>query len=90
MGLAMIAAMPIGDRIRQLRTAKGLSQEKVARAANLGLSHIARIEQGVIADPSWTTVLAIAHALGVSVADLEDVDSEPPPPAKRGRPKKGE
>lgn len=86
----MIAAMPIADRIRQLRTAKGMTQEQVARAANLGLSHYARLEQGGITDPTWSTVRAIAKALGVTVMDLEDVESEPPPPAKRGRPKKGE
>jgi transcriptional regulator with XRE-family HTH domain len=83
----MIPRMAIGDRIRDLRQAKGMTQEQLARAANLGLSHLARLEQGVITDPSWSTVRAVAQALGVAVTDLEDGKPKGEP-QKRGRPKR--
>ena len=79
MSTATLSFMAIGERVRELRKSRKLTQEQVARAANLGVSHLARIEQGAIADPSWSTVCAIAAALGVSVAKLED-DA-----AKRGK-----
>jgi XRE family transcriptional regulator, master regulator for biofilm formation len=82
-----IMPVMIGDRIRKLRQAKKMTQEALARAASLGLSHLARIEQGVIADPSWSTVRAIAQALGAAVTDLEDDDDADEKQAP-GRPKK--
>jgi transcriptional regulator with XRE-family HTH domain len=91
MGQAIIPVMAIGDRIKTLRTGKGMTQEQLARAARLGLSHLARIEQGVINDPSWSTVRAIARALDVPVTELEESEEVKPAaaaPRAKGRPKK--
>jgi transcriptional regulator with XRE-family HTH domain len=55
--------------IRNLRARRGLSQEAVARAADLTLSSYARIERG-LANPTWRTVSNIADALGVTLAEL--------------------
>ena len=57
--------------LRQLRQRGRLSQEAIARDAGLTVSAYARIERGE-ANPTWTTVTAIAHALGVSLAELGD------------------
>ncbi|WP_051323859.1 helix-turn-helix domain-containing protein [Candidatus Solirubrobacter pratensis] len=55
--------------IRDLRGQRGLSQEAVARAADLTLSSYARVERG-LANPTWRTVSQIADALGVTLAEL--------------------
>lgn len=83
MALSTMPIMAIGDRIRELRLARKLTQEQVARAADLGGSHLAKIEQGGIVDPSWSTVCAIAKALGVPVTELQDNEPPPPPAAKK-------
>jgi transcriptional regulator with XRE-family HTH domain len=85
--------MPIGDRLRQLRKAKGLSQMALARESGLSLSIITQLEQGLTADPKLSTLKALAKALGCKIDDLaedgedEPPAAEPPPPTppKRGR-----
>jgi transcriptional regulator with XRE-family HTH domain len=75
--------MTFGEKLRSLRESAGLSQEGLARASNLSTSTISKMEQRAI-DPSWTTVQALARALGVSCeAFQEDSASAPaPPPAE--------
>jgi transcriptional regulator with XRE-family HTH domain len=92
--------MTFGERLRRLRDAAGFSQEGLARAAGLSTSTVAKIEQRGI-DPSWTTVQALARALGVEVSAFasppaagpatpaaEALDSPPPQrkPARRKPP----
>lgn len=62
-----------GERLRQLRREKGLSQEDLAFAADLELSQISRIERGII-NTSISQVFQIAEALGVPVAALFDFE----------------
>lgn len=57
-----------GDRIREIRTQAGISQEALARRAGLSLRTVARIEAGE--DTKVQTLAAIADALGVAVSDL--------------------
>jgi transcriptional regulator with XRE-family HTH domain len=54
-------------RLKALREAAGLTQEQLAEAAGLNRYGLAKLEQGV-GQPHWPTVLALAKALGVSVA----------------------
>jgi transcriptional regulator with XRE-family HTH domain len=54
-------------RLKALREARGLSQAELAEAAGLHLSVVFKIEQGVRDDPAWSTVQALAEALGVEV-----------------------
>lgn len=58
-----------GQRLRQLRKEKGLSQEALAFAADIELSQISRMERGII-NTSISQVFQIAQALGVSPAAL--------------------
>lgn len=60
----------IGDRIRKYRLERELSQEKLARLADLAFPTIAKIEAGATLNPSIDTVKKLAAALGVSVDDL--------------------
>ena len=47
-----------------------LSQEALARAADLSLPTIVKIESGETPNPTIDTVKKIADALGVSIDDL--------------------
>ena len=55
--------------IRDLRQRRGLSQEAAAQRAGLTVSAYARIERGE-ANPTWTTVTQVAHALEMTLVDL--------------------
>lgn len=66
----------IGSRIRAARKAEGISQEELARRADLSLNGIAILERGKRTDPHFSTLARIAGALGVSVASLTE-DREP-------------
>jgi transcriptional regulator with XRE-family HTH domain len=59
----------LGAVIRELRTAQGLTQARLAELANLEPTWISRLEQGR-ANPSWGTVQRLAAALGETVASL--------------------
>jgi len=60
----------IGKTIRRYRQEKEMSQEALARAANLSLPTIVKIESGETPNPSIDTVKKIAAALGISVDEL--------------------
>lgn len=62
----------IGERIRQLRTERGMSQIELAERAGLIQPHIVRIEQGRYS-VGLDTLQAIAKALGCTV-DIVAVD----------------
>ena len=57
----------IGANLRNLRKKKGLSQEKLARRADISLNTLTKIESGYAKKPTIQTVVKIANALGVSV-----------------------
>jgi transcriptional regulator with XRE-family HTH domain len=59
----------IGARVREMRTAQGLSQEELAHRAGLDRTYISQVERAV----KNVTILSldrIARALGVSLAEL--------------------
>ena len=60
----------IGKTVRKYRQDKEMSQEALARAANLSLPTIVKIESGETPNPSIDTVKKIAAALGMSIDDL--------------------
>lgn len=59
----------IGNRIRQYRLAKNLSQETLSERANVTPAHFSHIERGNT-KPSLPTLIRIANALNVSIDDL--------------------
>ena len=61
--------MNVGEQIKRIRTAKGLSQKEVTMTAKLDKAQYSRIENGKT-DPSVSTVKRIADALGVSLSEL--------------------
>jgi len=73
----------IGERIRALRTERGLSQEEVARRTGVSLGSYGDIERGVTTDPHYSTLRGISHALGVPIERL--LQEEPAPLAEAPR-----
>jgi transcriptional regulator with XRE-family HTH domain len=66
----------IGDHLRRLRNSKGWSQQKLAEEARLSFTVISKVEQGVTTDPSISSLVKIADALGVT---LDEVVGRTPP-----------
>ncbi|MGZ8860372.1 MAG: helix-turn-helix domain-containing protein [Thermoanaerobaculia bacterium] len=64
---AMLRAL--GERIRELRKARAISQERLAELAEIHENHVRRIERGE-ANPSFLVLLRIARALGVKAGQL--------------------
>jgi len=58
-----------GQRLREIRLSKGISQEKLASACDLEYSQINRIELGKV-NTSISTVTLLAKHLGISPAEL--------------------
>lgn len=59
----------LGQRIRELRRARNLSQEQLAEAAELVQHYISQIERGE-RNVSMVTLRLLAKALGVTLAIL--------------------
>jgi transcriptional regulator with XRE-family HTH domain len=56
--------------IRKLREKKGLSQEKLARLADVANNTIIKIESGENQNPTLETLQKIAKALDITIDDL--------------------
>lgn len=67
--IAMRGRHTLGQRIRRLRNAAGLSQDALAREAGIGRVTLVRLEKGE-QTPRYKTLRAIAKALRVEVSDL--------------------
>ncbi|MFA6255439.1 MAG: helix-turn-helix transcriptional regulator [Patescibacteria group bacterium] len=58
-----INAKKLGKNIKNKRLKKGISQEMLARAANLKLSNLAKLEGGFNSNPTLETLASIAGVL---------------------------
>lgn len=65
--------MNVGEKIKKVREAKGLSQKEVASALGMNPSQYSKIESGKV-DPQCSSVEKIAKALGVDIADIFSSD----------------
>ena len=63
----------LGERIREQRRHRGLTQEVLAESLDLSVAYVSLIERGG-RNPPYTTVVAIARALGVPAARLVTED----------------
>lgn len=59
----------LGEAVRQLRLEAEMSQEELAEAAGTDLTQVGGVERGV-RNPSYTTLLRLAGALGTSVGEM--------------------
>jgi len=60
----------IAENIKKYRKKKGITQDKLARLADIAHATIIKIESGGIQSPTIDTVQKIAKALGVDLEDL--------------------
>ena len=59
----------LGEAVRQLREKRGITQERLAQDAGVTTGTVSLVERGR-SNPSWGTVRALAHGLGVSMGEL--------------------
>ena len=60
----------LGKKIKKIRTGLGLSQDELARKADVPYTTLTKIETGVIKKPSVYVVAKIAKALKTSLDNL--------------------
>jgi transcriptional regulator with XRE-family HTH domain len=60
----------LAQNIRKLRLKNGLSQEKLARLADISNATLVKIESGAAKEPTITTVAKIASVLKISIDEL--------------------
>lgn len=66
--------MELGDCIKKIREAKGLSQKEVALSCKMDMGNYSRIENGKT-DPSFNTVVKIAKALDIELYELFNINN---------------
>ncbi|MDT5093129.1 MAG: hypothetical protein QOH60_2492 [Mycobacterium sp.] len=86
-------AAALGQRLIDLRQARGLTQEAVAEAAGISRNHYQLLEYGLVrrgtrkpANPRLSTLVALSEVLGTTVPELIDAMFGAPPPAENRRP----
>lgn len=71
-------AVVLGESVRAERRLQGKTTRELARLAGLHASQISRLENG-LADPKVSTVVRVARALQVTVAQLIEGTAPSPP-----------
>jgi len=66
----MTSGKIISKNIKKLRTKLGLTQDDLAKKADIKYSTLMKIESGTVNKPSVQTMAKIAKALGVSIEKL--------------------
>jgi len=66
----MSTSQNLANNIKKLREAKGLSQEKLARLADVANNTLIKMESGENQNPTLVTLKKVAKAFGVSVDEL--------------------
>lgn len=61
---------PLAKNLKKLREKKGLSQDRLAKLADVANNTIIKIEQGENINPTLDTLKKIAKALGVGLDEL--------------------
>lgn len=73
--LSCTTGMDIGDKIRELRLAKGLKPEDLSRLIGRSVASVSRLENGHH-KPRLATLQALARVFGVSLDALADDNGE--------------
>ncbi len=58
-----------GNKLKELRTLKGLTLQELAFEAEMEISQVHRVEKGKI-NPTLTTLVALSKGLGITLAEL--------------------
>lgn len=60
----------LSENIKKFRKKKGLSQDKLAKLADVTLTTLVKIESGINDNPTIKTLIKIADTLGTSIDQL--------------------
>ena len=60
----------IGEKIKEWRKTKDLTQDALAKKADMPYTTLAKIESDVIQNPSLQTITKIADGLGITIDNL--------------------
>ncbi|MCR4334889.1 MAG: helix-turn-helix domain-containing protein [Patescibacteria group bacterium] len=66
----MTSGKIISENIKKMRVKLGLTQDDLAKKANIKYTTLMKVESGTVNKPSVQTMAEIAKALGVSIEDL--------------------
>ena len=66
----MTSGKIISENIRKLRAKLGLTQDDLAKKADIKYTTLMKVESSAVNKPSVQTMAKIAKALGVSIEDL--------------------
>ena len=66
----MTSGKIISENIKKLRTKLGLTQDDLAKEADIKYTTLMKVESGTVNKPSVQTMAKIAKALSVSIEDL--------------------
>lgn len=66
----MTSGKTISKNIKKLRAKLGLTQDDLAKKADIKYTTLMKLESGTVNKPSVQTMAKIAKALGVSIEDL--------------------
>lgn len=64
---------PFGDRLRQLRQARGISQKEMARALGVSPAYLSALEHGHRSQPSYAFMRKLISYLGVIWDEAEEL-----------------
>lgn len=63
-------AAGLARQLRELRESAGITQERLAAQAGVGIATVRKIETGAVVEPGYFTVLALMSVLGTSPGEL--------------------
>jgi PAS domain S-box-containing protein len=65
--------MTFGQRLRELRQAKGMTQGELAQKTVISSTYVSKLETGVVSPPRQKIILALAKALGVGESEQDEL-----------------
>jgi len=65
-----MSSVNLAKRVKELRNKFKITQDRLARKADIPFSTLAKIESGYTPNPSMEILIKIADAFGVSLDDL--------------------
>lgn len=60
----------LGRKVQEFRKLSGLTQEELAKKANISHATLIKIEQGQVKNPTVKSLIKIAEALEISIDNL--------------------
>jgi PAS domain S-box-containing protein len=65
--------MTFGQRLKELRKAKGMTQRELAQKAAISYAYVSKLETGVMPPPRQKTILALAQALYTNQEETDEL-----------------